>query len=139
MKITLLDRSLYLKGLMLLIRKDQVIHNEEKALMMHIGRTLGFEEDFCEKAIEEILICKHVVDEPPHFSKPDIARCFIKDGLKVSLIDREANDHEIAWLKSVSRLNGIDERFVDENIYNALGQIHESVQNTLEIRNFEWE
>ena len=139
MKITLLDRSLYLKGLMLLIRKDKEIHDEERALMIHIGRSLGFDEDFCERSIEEILASSYVVDEPPHFSSPDIARCFIRDGLKVSLIDREAHDNEIAWLKSVSRLNGIEERFVDENIYNALGQIHESVQNTLDIRNFEWE
>jgi len=138
-KITLLDRSLYLKGLMLLIRKDKEVHDEEKGLMMHIGRSLGFDEDFCEKSIEEILISRHVVDEPPRFSNPDIARCFIRDGLKVSLIDREAHDHEIAWLKSVSRLNDIEERFVDENIYNVLGQIHESVQDTLEIKNFEWE
>ncbi len=139
MKITLFDRSLYLKGLMLLIRKDKEVHDEERALIMHIGRSLGFDEEFCENSIEEILISKHVVDEPPRFSSPDIAKCFIKDGLKVSLIDREAHDREIEWLKSVSRLNGIEERFVDENVYNVLGQIHESVHNTLEIRNFEWE
>jgi len=42
-----MDRSQYYKGLMLLIRKDREIHEEEKRIMMAIGETLSFDADFC--------------------------------------------------------------------------------------------
>ena len=72
MKISLMDRSLYFKGLLLLIRKDQVVEEEEKALMMRIGRLFNFEEKFCKEVIDEILTNQHVVDEPPLFSESAI-------------------------------------------------------------------
>ncbi len=54
-RVSLIDRSLYYKGLMLLIRKDREMHDEEKGMMMHIRGMLGFESKFCENAIEEVL------------------------------------------------------------------------------------
>ena len=65
-----MERSLYFKGLMLLIRKDQVVGEGERALMMRIGRLFSFEKEFCQKVIDEIMTNRHVVDEPPLFSEP---------------------------------------------------------------------
>ena len=67
MRISLIDRSLYLKGLMLLIRKEGEIRDEEKKMMLGVEETLGFDKRFCEDTIKEILHNKYVVDEPPCF------------------------------------------------------------------------
>jgi hypothetical protein len=48
MRTSLLDRRLYYKGPMLLIRKDRAVRDEEKGVMMSIGRFLGLDPIFCE-------------------------------------------------------------------------------------------
>ncbi|HOU57215.1 MAG TPA: hypothetical protein PLX58_10315, partial [Smithellaceae bacterium] len=87
MKISLLDRSLYYKGLMILIRQDREIHEKEKKLMMSIGKMLGFDRKFCAKTMEDILVNRYITDAPPRFSKAGVARSFLLDGLRLSSID----------------------------------------------------
>ena len=108
MKITVMDASNYFKGLLLLIRKDRKITDLEIDLMKRIGKTLGFEKEFCENAIHEILDNPHITDEPPEFSTTELAAKFIKDGLVLALTDGELHPHEEQWLKSTAEKNGID-------------------------------
>jgi hypothetical protein len=133
MRMSLMDRSLYYKGLMLLIRKDREIHDEEKRIMMAIGETLGFDAKFCENAIKEILTNK------PQFSKPAIARCFIKDGLKVCLVDNEAHETELAWLKAVAEENGLDYTWYKTSVETASCQTWIGIEDDLEVKRLEWE
>jgi hypothetical protein len=139
MKISLLDRSLYLKGLMLLIRKDRQIDVAETALVMRIGKILGFEKKFCENVIAELLDNKYIVDEPPHFSAPDIAGSFIRDGIRLASVDGQIHEKEFLWLKAVAEVNGLEEKFCDESIIAAAIKKRSDEEDTLEARHFEWE
>jgi len=139
MKISLMDRSLYFKGLMLLIRKDQAIGEEERALMMHIGQLFSFEKEFCQEVIDEILINRHVVDEPPFFSGPAIARCFVQDGLKLALADGQIHDKEWQWLKAVAAKNHLDQSWCEALLQAAPNQGEEDLGDTLEAARFVWE
>ena len=85
MDITILDRSFYFKGLLLLIRKDHKITDSEIELMKYIGKILGFEPSFCDNAIQNILENKYILDETPIFSTKEIATLFIKDGLYLAI------------------------------------------------------
>src|SRR4030066_903588 len=107
MKISIIDRSLYFRGLMLLIRKDREIRYEEKQLMMRIGAILGFEKKFCKNAIDEIIHNKNIDDSPPLFSNSKIAEYFIHDAIIISLADKEIHEAEIAWLNDIARANDI--------------------------------
>ena len=138
MRISLLDRSLYYKGLMILIRKDHQIHDEEKKMMLSIGEKLGFDPKFCTKTMEELLDNNHIVDAPPLFSGNDIALCFIRDGLMLSASDGQIHEAEIKWLESVAESNGL------RNVWSAELEkfsraSHGYPDNSLELRNFEWE
>lgn len=139
MKISLMDRSLYFKGLMLLIRKDRVVGEEERALMMRIGRLFSFEKGFCQEVIDEILTNRHVIDEPPLFSDPAIARCFIQDGLKLSLSDGQIHDTEWQWLETVVEKNGLDQSWYEALLQAASGQVGEDPEVALEAEHFVWE
>lgn len=139
MRMSLMDRSQYYKGLMLLIRKDREIHEEEKKIMMAIGETLSFDADFCEDAIKEILTNRYVIDIPPRFSNPAIARCFIKDGLRVSLIDHETHETELAWLKAVADENGLDDSWYKASVVTASRQAWIGIEDDLEVKHLEWE
>lgn len=107
MKIPLMDGVNYLKGLLLLIRKDRQITDGEIRLMTRIGKALGFERKFCDDAIHEILENKHIVDEPPEFSTKRLAVKFIKDGLALALCDKGVHPSEEAWLRSTAAKNGL--------------------------------
>ena len=139
MKISLMDRSLYFKGLMLLIRKDQAVGEEERALMMRIGRLFSFEKMFCKEVIDEILTNRHVVDEPPLFSEPAIARCFIQDGLKLSLVDGHIHDREWQWLTAVATKNNLDQNWFEALLQVTLDQSGWDLGDALEAERFVWE
>ena len=138
MKISLLDRSLYYKGLLLLIRQDHKIHDEEKKIMLDIGKMLGFDPKFCSKTIEKILNNHHITDSPPVFSTPDIARCFISDGLSVSASDGQIHEAEIQWLKAVAEHNGLAHLQIGK-MGKSLREPHGLPGEHLELINFEWE
>lgn len=139
MRMSLMDRSMYYKGLMLLIRKDREINDEEKKIMMAIGKNLSFEEKFCENAIKEILTNRHVIDVPPCFSNAAIAKCFIKDGLRISFVDNETHEAELAWLKAVADENGLDDGWYKASVETASTQALIGIEDDLEVKRLEWE
>lgn len=115
MKITVREGSEYFRGLLLLISKDRRISEPEMNLMKRIGKALGFEKDFCENAIHEILENKYVPCEPPEFSTSELAKKFIKDGLTLAGSDSEIHPFEEEWLTSTAEKNGLGvEWFVRE-------------------------
>jgi hypothetical protein len=138
MKISLTDRSLYYKGLMLLIRKDRDIRDEERKMMMHIGETLGFESSFCRDTVEEIMNNKYVNDSPPLFEEPSIALSFIRDGLRLSVSDGQAHKAELDWLEAVAENNGLGSLWAGEFERFSLINCNESLENNLELKRFEW-
>lgn len=138
MKISLMDRSLYYKGLLLLIRKDREIHDREKQIMLEIGSRLGFNAKFCAERIAEILENNCIVDEPPLFSSPDVALGFIRDGLSLSAADGKMHEAEISWLHSVAEQNGLGGLWMEE-----LAKVSPApdglADDHLELNRFEWE
>ncbi len=108
MKISLMDGSSYFRGLLLLIRKDRKISDSEAALMKRVGKSLGFEREFCENAIHEVLDNPHIAGEPPEFSRREVAEKFVLDGITLSVSDGEAHAFEREWLRRTAEKNGLD-------------------------------
>ena len=119
MKISVIDRSNYFRGLLLLISIDHKISEPEIVLMKRIGKTLGFEKDFCNQAIHEILENKFILKEPPKFSNSELAKKFIKDGLFLASSDNENHPNEEIWLESIAVKNDIDMDWFLQEIKNA--------------------
>jgi hypothetical protein len=108
MNISVIDASNYFKGLLLLIGKDRKISDPEIALVQRIGKSFGFEKVFCDNAIRDILENKFILDVPPEFSKKELAKKFIKDGLTLAASDNEIDPSEEGWLLSIAEKNGLD-------------------------------
>jgi uncharacterized tellurite resistance protein B-like protein len=119
MKITVLDASNYFRGLLLLVRKDREISDSEMQLMKRIGKTLGFEREFFNNAIQDILENKYIVDAPPEFSTKELAIKFIKDGLTIAFSDDEFHSSEKEWLRSTAEKNGLELTWFREQSANA--------------------
>ena len=103
--------SNYFRGLLLLIRKDRKVTPPEVELMRQIGKQLGFEEGFCNAAIDDILENPHVIDEVPLFSTKELAAKFVRDGLSLAFADGELHPSEEAWVRSTAERNELDRDF----------------------------
>lgn len=138
MKISLMDRSLYYKGLMLLIRQDREIHHGERKRILNIGNRLGFNEKFCAERIAEILDNPYLVDEPPVFEAKEVALCFLKDGLVLAASDGQVHEAEVAWLTSVALQNRLGREW-REDIAENPRIARDLPEHALELNKFEWD
>ena len=120
--ITVREGSDYYRGLLLLISKDRKISEPEIILMKRIGKSLGFEKNFCNNTIHEILENEHVSIEHPKFSTNELAKKFIKDGLLLADADNEIHAFEEAWLKTTAEKNCIDVEWFLREKENAAGR-----------------
>ena len=108
MQMTIQEGSNYFRGLLLLIRKDHKVTDEEIAIMMRVGKSLGFAKSFCETAINDILDNKYILDKPPVFSQMEIAKKFITHGLIIGHCDHKIHVNEERWLQIIAEANEID-------------------------------
>lgn len=122
MTISVRDGSEYFRGLLLLISKDRRISEAETVLMKRIGKALGFDKDFCDNAIQEIIGNRFVVGEPPVFSTRELAMKFIRDGLMLASADDEMHPFEISWLQSVAEKNRLDAEWCRRERELAVGR-----------------
>lgn len=121
MKASLIDRSSYYRGLLVLIGRDRIIHPDEHRLMLQFGRMLDFDRRFCEAAIADLLDNEYINETPIHFDDPELAECFLRDAVRISLIDREIHDYERNWLNIVAKANNLSVDWLD-NEYARIQQ-----------------
>jgi hypothetical protein len=112
MSVPQLDRSNYLKGLLIIARKDKHLAESEKTVLKQLSDKLGFSSDFYEETITNLLNNKYLTEEPIKFSSVKIARSFIEDGLRLAWSDKVVTDEEINWLKETAGINGIEEKWL---------------------------
>lgn len=122
MEISVIDASNYFKGLLLLIRKDHKVTDAEAVMISRIGKQLGFEKEFCDTAIREIITNKYIEDDPPLFSSRELAMMFVKDSLAVALSDGILDYKEEKWLRTVVDRNQLSRRWFVKELENATSQ-----------------
>lgn len=107
--LTLIDKSNYLKGLLLLAKLDSQLFEREKDFIRSIAQRLGFSQEFYEEVLKTLLANKNIKDDPILFSTKQAAELFIADGAALTVADGEMRDSEIEWLKKNALINNIDE------------------------------
>ncbi len=116
MDIPQIDRSNYLKGLLITAKVDKQLTDPEKKIIKQFSDKLGFSSDFYEEIISSLLANEYIKEDPIVFSNTEIARSFIEDGLKLALTDDRVDDLELNWLTATARANFIDERWVKQKL-----------------------
>lgn len=116
MDIPQIDRSNYLKGLLITAKVDKQLSDPEKKIIKHFSDKLGFSSDFYEEIISNLLANEYIKEDPIVFSNTEIARLFIEDGLNLALADDRVDDLELNWLTATAKANFIDERWVKQKL-----------------------
>ena len=125
MEISQLDKSNYLKGLLIVAKKDKQLTEPEKKILKGIAAKLGFAKDFYEDTIRNLLVNKYIIENPIKFSEKQIAESFISDGLKLAYADNIISDNEISWLRATAAENDLTGDWFD----NRIKKIKESFLN----------
>ncbi len=116
MEIPVKDKSNYLKGLLIVAKKDKQLADSEKRIIRGIGEKLGFAPDFYEDVLRDLLSNEYIIEDPIRFSNMKIARSFIDDGLKLAFSDNKISDTEINWLSETARHNDIDAKWFSDKL-----------------------
>lgn len=124
LEIPQLDRSNYLKGLLITARKDNQLSEAEITIINKFATRLGFSSDFFNETISNLLDNKYITEEPIKFSSQNIAKSFLEDGLKLALSDNSVTAAELTWLKDTAKLNSIDEQWVDKKMKEIQSKPH---------------
>ncbi|MEJ2244877.1 MAG: hypothetical protein P8Y80_02140 [Acidobacteriota bacterium] len=137
MKASFMDRGKYYRGLLVLIGRDRIVDPRERASMLWLGKMLDFDERFCEAAITDLLRNRYLSSEPILFDERLIAKCFLRDALRLALIDKELHAHELSWLKTVAQTNNITDEWLDKEL-QGLEKIRltEAQPDSFEIRQY---
>ncbi len=90
---------------------------------------LGFAYDFCKGAANEILENEYILDDPPKFSNKGVAQEFIKEGIKLAVIDNDLDLNELEWIDSVIRENEMEEEWR----INQVEYFNESFENEIDL------
>jgi hypothetical protein len=116
MKLSLLTKSNYYKGLLVLLRRDRNIDAREKELMLQIGKIFDFDKRFCEAAIDDLLSNAYITREPVIFSDERIKECFFRDAVRLALVDECLHPMELSWLRTVAHANNKSDQWFDDII-----------------------
>ena len=108
MDLSYQEKGKYFRGLLILIGKDNLIHEKERKKVLSIANNLGYEKKYCEEAIQNIISNPHVLKTPPKFTTLETANRFIQDAVNISLVDKELHPSELEWLEQVVEVNGIN-------------------------------
>ena len=110
-----LDRSNYVKGLLLLIGKDKKITDKERDFLHNIGKTLDFNDKFIERAIDELFENEYLGNEPPVFSQKQYAEAFLRDAIKLAFVDNFSSK-EFNWLLSIAEANDLSSEWLKHEL-----------------------
>jgi hypothetical protein len=127
MNIPTQDKSSYLKGLLILAKKDNLLSESEGIIIRDIAQRLGFSSDFYEETLNNLLSNEYLTEDPVKFVNGSLSRSFIVDGLRLAYSDSAMDEREIDWLRLTAKENDVDEDWFE----NTLKQFKENSEKTL--------
>jgi hypothetical protein len=136
MEISFQDRSNYFKGMLLLMCKEGPVDEHEKNRLRRLGKILDFEPQFCEYIIRHYLDNTFIIKEPAKFSNPEIARIFIRDGIKICFADHTLHVSEIELLYKAAIENKLSGKWFARELYGFLDLTEAEIDDSFEIARF---
>jgi len=115
MEILTQDRSSYLKGLLIIAKKDNVLAKAEESIIRQLAKRLGFPASFYEETLQSLLSNDYLSEDPIKFSDEKLSHTFIIDGLILAYSDNVFDEREIDWLRQTAEVNNINLKWFEDN------------------------
>lgn len=101
------DNSNLLRALLLLISKDKNIWDHEVSIFIREGMALGYEKDFCENALKNILKNSFIDQTPPVFFNKENALNILHVGIRIIKEDLNPHPKKIEFLEKIALANNL--------------------------------
>jgi len=119
MEILAQDKSNYLKGLLIIAKKDNVLTEVEESIIKQLAKRLGFSESFYEEILQSLLSNDYLSEDPLKFSDEKLSHSFIIDGLMLAYSDSILDEREIDWLRQTAVVNNINLKWFVDRVEEA--------------------
>ena len=116
MEILAQDKSNYLKGLLIIAKKDNVLTEVEESIIKQLAKRLGFSESFYEEILQSLLSNDYLSEDPLKFSDEKLSHSFIIDGLMLAYSDSILDEREIDWLRQTADVNNINILWFEDKV-----------------------
>ena len=116
MEILAQDKSSYLKGLLIIAKKDNVLAEAEESIIRQLAKRLGFSSSFYEGILQSLLSNDYLSENPLKFSDEKLSHSFIKDGLMLAYSDNILDEREIDWLRQTADVNNINILWFEDKV-----------------------
>lgn len=100
-----IDDSNLLRALLLLIRADNGIWEHEKNIFTQVGKELGFDKEFCDAAIQNVLRNQYIDNTPPVFFFKENAVKFLRIALRIISDDSQPHMQKIELIEKITSAN----------------------------------
>lgn len=131
MAIPLRDKSNYLRGLLILARKDNYISSVDRTIITKAAEWLGFSSDFCNEILNTLLENEFIESNPVKFINHTIAQSFISDGLKLVYSNKLKDNGELLWLRKTAEINYISQDWCDKELAHCKGFLRGTIPSQL--------
>ena len=84
MKIPDVDRSKYLRGLLIVARMDKQISESDNKIITNTAKHLGFSSDFYDEVLNTLLFNEYICNDPVSFETSYLAKHFLTDAIKLA-------------------------------------------------------
>ncbi len=116
MEILAQDKSSYLKGLLIIAKKDNVLAEAEEKFIRQLAKRLGFSKSFYEGTLQSLLLNDYLSEDPIKFSDEKLSQAFIIDGLMLAHSDNVLDEREIDWLRQTAEVNNINLQWFEDKL-----------------------
>lgn len=102
-----IDRSNFLRALLLFIKADRNVWDHEKHVFVQEGTRLGFNKEYCEQALRDSITNKHINNQVPVFHFREYAVLLFNVGMEILIKDPRKSPMKIKFLKELLIRNNI--------------------------------
>ena len=79
MQIPLEDRGKYLRGLLIIVKMNEVISEMDRAIIINTAKHFGYATDFYEGILNTLMRNEYIGSEPIMFDSTNLAKYFLID------------------------------------------------------------
>ncbi len=101
------DKGNLLRALLLLISKDKNIWDHEVDIFIREGMALGYEKEFCQSALKNILQNSFIDQTPPVFFNKENALNILHVGVRIIKEDLNPHPMKLEFLEKIALANNL--------------------------------
>ena len=114
--MSITDKENYARGLLQLLHNSSHVSEELKQQIKMLFEKLELQESYYNQVMQELEAGGPLIEKPGIFTNTEIAKCFIKDCIRIASLDKSLNIFELQWLVMACTVNNLSVDIANETL-----------------------